>query len=277
MIKKFLSCLCTLLMILNMFVVVISADTASELETLFDTAFRRYTSLHNGPMSCGIEENSYLQPFFEYRVMLKENGAGIELDDFHRFYEFYFESFSDNPSKPIVTLNTVEDATNFVSECFTDELTKKFITLELNGKTYSLFQANESGKVLIYYKPYVGTLRCVYDNFRNVEIKGDSASALLTLWCFTIAPEIGEGFFGPHLDGDPCFLPTTATVEFTKTADGWRVSGGTAFEVMLEDREPNFNPSTGDTSSYTAPALTVAAIISVALPVTLLRKRRRVV
>ena len=68
------------------------------------------------------------------------------------------------------------------------------------------------------------------------------------------------------------------TVEFTKAADGWRVSGGTVFEVIKKDREPNYAPPhTGDASSYTAPALTVAAIISVALPVTLLRKRRRVV
>ncbi|MBO4972412.1 MAG: LPXTG cell wall anchor domain-containing protein [Clostridia bacterium] len=68
------------------------------------------------------------------------------------------------------------------------------------------------------------------------------------------------------------------TVEFTNTGGGWKISGGTLFDVLcgMRDRS-NYNPNTGDASSYTVPALTVAAIISVALPVTLLRKRRRVV
>ena len=70
-------------------------------------------------------------------------------------------------------------------------------------------------------------------------------------------------------------MPALETVEFTKTADGWRVSGGTAFEVMLGDREPNTIPNTGDTAAVTVPALTVAALFSIALPVAILRKRRR--
>ena len=65
------------------------------------------------------------------------------------------------------------------------------------------------------------------------------------------------------------------TIEFTKTSDGWRVSGGTAFEVMLGERKPNTNPNTGDTASVTVPTLTVAALVSLALPVAILRKRRR--
>ena len=88
-----------------------------------------------------------------------------------------------------------------------------------------------------------------------------------------------------------------ANIEFIKSQNGWRVSGGPMFDLLTLKADymdfcykysyPNnddtgreeviLNPSTGDASSYTVPALTVAAIISVALPVTLLRKRRRVV
>jgi len=66
------------------------------------------------------------------------------------------------------------------------------------------------------------------------------------------------------------------TVEFTNTEEGWQISGGTLFEVLQGLRKrSNYNPNTGDTASYTIPALTVAALISVALPVGIMRKRRR--
>ena len=60
------------------------------------------------------------------------------------------------------------------------------------------------------------------------------------------------------------------TVTFSYTSEGWRISGGSFFEDMLNINVPN----TGDESAYKIPALTVAALISVALPVSLLKKRR---
>lgn len=86
-----------------------------------------------------------------------------------------------------------------------------------------------------------------------------------------------------------------ANIEFTNTESGWRVSGGSMFDLLtskvdymdycykysfvVDDdigrQEIILNPDTGDTSSYTIPALTVAALISVALPVGIMRKRRR--
>ena len=62
------------------------------------------------------------------------------------------------------------------------------------------------------------------------------------------------------------------TVEFTKTADGWRVSGGTVFDVIRGERNPN-------TSDSTVPAIAILgtiAVVSLALPIVIYKKRRRV-
>ena len=68
------------------------------------------------------------------------------------------------------------------------------------------------------------------------------------------------------------------SVEFIKENGTWKVSGGTIFGYLQGYNMANtlnYNPNTGDTAAATVPALTVAALVSLALPVAILRKRRR--
>lgn len=167
---------------------------------------------------------------------------------------------------------TIEKIKSAAKKCFTEKISQRVLMTrrikpdgsENFSHLVDTYFENENSELFMFASicPYDFWNMFLY-SYGAFKCTGDTAKLFVTVW-----------------KNEPPLFPdiySEETVEFTKTADGWRVSGGTAFEVMLEDREPNRNPSTGDASSYTVPALTVAAIISVALPVTLLRKRRRVV
>jgi len=83
-------------------------------------------------------------------------------------------------------------------------------------------------------------------------------------------------------------------IEFTKTESGWRVSGGSLFDLMTENAdymdycykyiytdvfgdeiEVILNPNTGDPTAIAIPALAVSALVSLAVPVGIVRKKRR--
>ena len=165
------------------------------------------------------------------------------------------------------TLSTVDDIKKWIRVNFVDELVERVMSKKtrLGDKCVPSFRMSDEGKLLFNTRVGVALLfpPCELTAFKSFRVDGNNAIMNVTL---------GEASLTP-----PDFAPTLSneTVEFTKTADGWRVSGGTAFEVMLGDREPNSNPNTGDTSSVIVPTLTVAALISVALPVGIMRKRRR--
>ena len=77
------------------------------------------------------------------------------------------------------------------------------------------------------------------------------------------------------------WLPVTTkeTVLFVKENNVWKVSGGTLFGYFYGENlvnDPTLVPETSDTSATVIPALTVTALISVALPVSIMKKRRRI-
>ena len=150
---------------------------------------------------------------------------------------------------------------------------------------------SESGKVVYCYTAadYLTNFGGydILDDIGELTVTGNTASIKVTIALEESYPDnkpkpnVGV-VVGPSLEpGHTVYkIPYEKEVTFTKTSEGWRISGGSFFEYIMFERSGWSrwkNPSTGDTSSYTVPALTVAAIISVALPVTLLRKRRRVV
>lgn len=65
-------------------------------------------------------------------------------------------------------------------------------------------------------------------------------------------------------------------VTFKRTADGWRVSGGSFFEDMMFRYWKAENPLTSDSTPVTAAIMGTVAVISLALPVAFYKKRRRV-
>lgn len=91
------------------------------------------------------------------------------------------------------------------------------------------------------------------------------------------------------------FYHCKAEIEFTNTENGWRISGGSMFDLLTEtadykdlaykysyyNYEDNYwteivlNPNTGDTSYYSTHLLTVLSIAMIAIPTSLIRKSRR--
>jgi len=163
--------------------------------------------------------------------------------------------------------NSLNKIRNKISAVFTESMTDRMLKVkEDNPNCTELFyidsyREDENSELLISQEvgepmqyPY---LLYAYNHF---EASKNTAKMIITLKRKT------------HVVVEPTTYPKE-TVEFTKTADGWRVSGGTAFEVMLGDREPN--PNTGDPSAIAIPALAVSALVSLAVPVGIMRRRRR--
>lgn len=65
-------------------------------------------------------------------------------------------------------------------------------------------------------------------------------------------------------------------VTFKKTADGWRVSGGSFFEGMMFRGWKTKNPLTSDETPVTVAILGTVAVISLAIPVAFYKKKQRV-
>ena len=167
---------------------------------------------------------------------------------------------------------SIDDVENYLSEIFTDTLVKKsryiYIdivsdSLDIVSDRVEMFRYSENNELLLYYDNSNYGRTSIAALYAPISLKVNKNKAVLII-----------DFYAYGTDSYP------ESVEFVKENGVWKISGGTVFGYLLGENDINtlnYNPSTGDTSSYTAPALTVAAIISVALPVTLLRKRRRVV
>ena len=167
-----------------------------------------------------------------------------------------------------ISFKTISDVKVYLQKYFTEEMSNNALyptenIHHLDGifkEKYELFRFSESGEMLINFIDAVERPpHYQIEEFGELTVQESFAEMDIVL-CKQML-EISNIY---------------ENVKFTKISDGWRVSGGTAFEVMLGDREPNYNPNTGDTASYTIPALTVAALISVALPVSIMKKRRRI-
>ena len=161
---------------------------------------------------------------------------------------------------------SIDDVENYFGEVFTDSMVKrsKYICPELESTDrVEMFRYSENNELLLYYDNSNYGMTNIAALYAPISLKVNKNKAVLII-----------DFYAYGTDSYP------ESVEFVKENGVWKISGGTVFGYLLGENDINtlnYNPSTGDASSYTVPALTVAAIISVALPVTLLRKRRRVV
>ena len=198
------------------------------------------------------EDGYYYAPFFtvpDFPSDFKTNAPYNHIDE---DFNYVFKS--------------IDDVENYFGEVFTDSMVKrsKYICPELESTDrVEMFRYSENNELLLYYDNSNYGMTNIAALYAPISLKVNKNKAVLII-----------DFYAYGLYDYP------ESVEFIKEEGAWKVSGGTVFGYLLGDHLANtlnYNPNTGDTSSYTVPALTVAAIISVALPVTLLRKRRRVV
>ena len=198
------------------------------------------------------EDGYYYAPFFtvpDFPSDFKTNAPYNHIDE---DFNYVFKS--------------IDDVENYFGEVFTDSMVKrsKYICPEPESTDrVEMFRYSENNELLLYYDNSSYGMTSIAALYAPISLKVNKNKAVLII-----------DFYAYGTDSYP------ESVEFVKENGVWKISGGTVFGYLLGENDINtlnYNPSTGDASSYTIPALTVAAIISVALPVTLLRKRRRVV
>ncbi len=159
--------------------------------------------------------------------------------------------------------NTWEGFQNALKACVTESLADKFISanniLNIDGHTYSqtvVSQAQNDGVFIDYYKYYDSTeLTTLDDTFKIIAATDQKISAEVNISDWDIGGNV-----------------TVYTVEYTKTNNGWRVSGGTFVDSLLLVDLDCFNnaPQTGiDTFVYAAVAVVALAAVAVVV-----KKRR---
>ncbi|MBO4972410.1 MAG: LPXTG cell wall anchor domain-containing protein [Clostridia bacterium] len=245
-------------LLLPSFVFMVNASESSKLTNIEDfvnDAFIRYIKIqmgsfliNEGPLPNGMNVDDTRKTFL--------SSSSGETYDTPRDYWFFNNELN---------FNTLKQWVDYMEEYYTPEATQRLmLSWGRQGKELSgieLIRWDKEYNVLRYY-PGAQILSSEELGVKQFESFSNNIANFVVL----VRSE---------------YYRMTITIE--NTEKGLRISGGTLFDylqdniISSERIEYYVPPHTGDTSSYTVPALTVAAIISVALPVTLLRKRRRVV
>lgn len=276
--KKIISLVLALIMVLTMVAVSVSATgntlTRNEAITLAGEA---YKFIFFAQESTGFEGEylyditfNYIYPIdvdYENVVYFDESMDGKKYAGKHEYY------LVKKVESPYEDLNTYEAIVEKANSIFSDYLVKKVLKVEsfydntpgANKKEYvDCFRKGENGELYtsVYIQPLEAARSIHITKFGALNVNGSNATLGVTLtavgWASTDSVD--------------------AIFEFVKTDKGWRVCNGSAVsyifrEIKFPITDPNI-PETGDNSGIMIPALAVLAVISIAIPVGM-RKRRR--
>jgi len=168
------------------------------------------------------------------------------------------------------TFKSIEDVKNYFGEVFTDNMVEKnmyvpVIVLADSGKEtvekVELLRYSENNELLLYKN---------FSNYTRAEIACSWGPIAFELNAKKATLIVNYYAYG-H-DSYP------ESVEFVQENGVWKVSGGTVFGYLHGDHMANtlnYNPNTSDPTFHAIPALTVAALASLAIPAYVVRKRRR--
>lgn len=176
---------------------------------------------------------------------------------------------------------------NYMQSTFEDDVESirlsnggKFYKDQYNEENTALFEFWEDEIPMILYGNGSMYYSKNLSEIGELKVNGNNAKLSVTLTelnllrCDGNLPEGAVPKFPLYEGQEEAYflIPCDRTVTFSYTSEGWRISGGSFFEDMLNIKT---NPSTGDPASITIPALTAAAVISLAVPVGIMRRRRR--
>ena len=270
--KKIISLILIIIFILSISITSVSASARSDFTradaiTLFKKSYDIFNVLQNKYMTEDsttptiiLDENDlYAPPDLEYAGPCKRI-LKIEIAD--KEYD----------------IKTLSDVVSAIEEYYVPELVDFFMICSIDGDK-TIYEGPE-GKVYFHQDDWMPWPFFIDLDYGAFSAAGNKA----TLEVYSVRVVLG-------LDIYYC----KANIEFVNTENGWRVSGGPMFDLLtlqvdhmdycykysflVDDdigrQEIILNPETGDTAATAVPALTAAAILSVALPTALLRKRRR--
>ena len=289
--KKIISFVSLLAILLSFCIISVGAESdkfnIDEAYALFDDAYGRYTMFRMGDgcapfaikngnvyeiylikrLDYTSEEKAVYRAHSNGKTYIQDEEYGystfVSVPEFNSNYDLYKPKIVDKNFTYV--FKTIDDVKNYYLEVFTSELAEKnmfdyYFDLK---EPIELLRYSENNNLLLLSAFGENSRACTGGGYAPIAFKANGNKATLIV-----------DFYAYGTDSYP------ESVEFVKENGVWKISGGTVFGYLHGENginTLNYNPSTGDASSYTVPALTVAAIISVALPVTLLRKRRRVV
>ena len=259
----------------------VKVETRAELEAVLLTGYKYYNTFHNiDGYSVGVADkfDILIHPGTKNSIMTKQfsiknpNGTteNVEYEYWYMLDKYDFKTFESGA-----------DVRQQVGSCFAEDYVDDFLTYDKvidaesgDVKIINLFEDSTDGKVIMCYEFGYDGLKYQYTDFQISEMNENSATATVTLSCVTRQmPYDLSTPFGSFFKDEPGWLPSVETVEFTKTADGWRISGGTMFAVMLGESEPSDvrPPNTGDETAILIALLALSGLALVCVP----RKRRK--
>ena len=207
--------------------------------------------------------------------------------------------------------NTMDKCYAYLEEAFTDEWAYKILNLHWyrgqygNGERYEIIRLSNGGKLYNRYgddssfEPLEdGLLMMLYDiapgctmmdieDIGTLTVSGNTAKIEVTARIreshrYDSVPPGSKDLYPPLTPEDigkessTFLVPYDMYINFEYTQSGWRVSGGTFFDTFMNRwAEPNKNPNTSDPTVPAVAILGTVAVISLALPVVVIYKRRR--
>lgn len=292
--KKLFSVIIILAITINMLLCVVSANgnklTYSQAEKLLIASFQRAATLHSdaffhhgevplsdwwveGKDDCFSVHPLAINEFFPQEIVkvIYKTTEGKEYNIRYRYFldkTFHeYDIFTDCPLYGTLIFKSLKEIKAYANEVLTPELAEKCCTRYLSPDfEYPIYIEDAEGTLVTSLGIAQGPRR---DLYKVKSFSSTENSAVMVVYVGDLWAKEDEFAFSEE------------TVEFTNTDDGWRSSGGSLYDLLTGRKEAvyveipeNFIPVTGDESAYKIPALTVAALISVALPVSLLKKRR---
>ena len=187
--------------------------------------------------------------------------------------------------------DTMEKCYSYMEEVFTEDWARLIIDVHHTSTPQDIqesFRTSEGG-ILNYYESGKASvpieqdakwraIKVVYNAFANGE--PETLGRLASIGDFnlngnTATLNVVFSYVNRDMGLKKEYLDKEVT--FKKTSDGWRVSGGSFFEAM---HLYNFNGENPLTSDSTVPAVAIlgtVAVISLALPVVIYKRKRRAV
>ncbi len=216
-------------------------------------------------------ENGYAAP----KIKFQRNTRG-EVTDTNHYYVYVTDE----------RFKTLDDVYNYVREMFVEELAVSIVdrnpyTSYENGPFYNSFRMSDGGIVYFEKQNIDDVPQISSESGRLVYVphadQSQSSSSLYKI-------------LGLDVNGNTATLKVVVrvpigliehkevirSVNFVSTEKGWRISGGTFFDVFMRtgiynnpelDTDPLYSPETGDASAvYTVGA--VIALLMIAVPLT---------
>lgn len=277
--KKIISLVLALIMVLTMVAVSVSAtgNTLTRNEAI-QLAYEAYKFIFFAQESTGFE-NDYeyiIDRFYpidiDYKniVYFDESMDGKKYAGKHGYY------LVKKVESPYEDLNTYEAIVEKANSIFSDYLVEKVLKIEsvydytpgeYKKEYVDCFRKGENGELYtsFYIQPLESARHMYMTTFGALNVNGSNAT-------------IGVNLKALKAVGCESIDRVHAIFEFVKTDKGWRVCNGSAVSYMFREigfpiTNPNI-PATGDNSDIMIPALAVLAVISVAIPVGMMKRRR---